>query len=109
MLTKLEDQIVMTVWKFRGKAYGVNVYDRLLELTGQKLAVGVIYANLDRLTRKGYLRSYMGEPTAVRGGMRKTYYKITPEGMNALAESKRIQDRIWDEYPGLAVSGGGEG
>lgn len=106
MLTKLEDQVLMTVWKFRGDAYGVNVYRHLETITEKKVAVGVVYFTLDRLAQRGYLRMHKGEPTAVRGGMRKKFYRITRKGIGALAESKAVHDRIWDAYDDLqAVAG----
>ena len=106
MLTKLEDQILMTVWKFQGKAYGVNVYQHLEKVTGTKVAVGVVYFTLDRLAQRGFLQTFKGEPTAVRGGMRKKYYKITPEGVKELNKSKEVHDRIWQEYDNLATISG---
>ena len=75
MLTKLEDQILLSVWKFKGKAYGINVYQHLEHMTQSKVAIGVVYFTLDRLAKRGYLESYKGEPTAVRGGMRKSITK----------------------------------
>ena len=106
MLTKLEDQILMTVWKFKGNAYGVNVYQHIQEAYEAKVAVGVVYFALDRLTKRGCLLSYKGEPTSVRGGMRKKYYEITDEGIKALAESKKANDRIWDEFENLDTAKG---
>ena len=58
MLTKLEDQILMTVWKFRGDAYGVNVYQHLEKVLDSKAAVGVVYLTLDRLTKRGFIQTY---------------------------------------------------
>ncbi|MGD9347978.1 MAG: PadR family transcriptional regulator [Candidatus Aminicenantes bacterium] len=98
MLTKLEDQILLSVWKFQGKAYGINVYQYLEKLTRSKVAIGVVYFALDRLSKRGYLESYKGEPTAVRGGMRKKYYRITQKGIEALKASKQVNDRIWSEF-----------
>jgi DNA-binding PadR family transcriptional regulator len=98
MLTKLEDQILLSVWKFQGKAYGINVYQHLEKLTRSKVAIGVVYFALDRLSKRGYLESYKGEPTAVRGGMRKKYYRITQKGIEALKASKKVNDRIWSEF-----------
>jgi len=103
MLTKLEDQILMTVWKFKGDAYGVNVYKHLEKILDSKAAVGVVYFTLDRLTKRGFLQTYKGEPTAVRGGMRKKYYKITQKGIDELAKSKGVHDRIWEGYGDLAT------
>ena len=99
MLTKLEDQILLSVWKFQGKAYGINVYQHLEQKIQSKVAIGVVYFALDRLAKRGHLESYKGEPTAVRGGMRKKYYRITQKGIEALAVSKKVNDRIWSEFP----------
>ena len=103
MLTKLEDQILTIVWKLEGEAYGVNVYQYLAKRSTSKLAVGVVYANLDRLTRKGLLHSTLGEPTAVRGGMRKTYYRITTPGMEALRQSMAETRLFIQEFSDLAL------
>ena len=100
MLTKLEDQILLSVWKFQGKAYGINVYQHLEKITQYNVAIGVVYFALDRLAKRGYLESYKGKPTAVRGGMRKKYYRITQKGLDALTASKKVSDRIWSEFPG---------
>ena len=95
MLTKLEDQILLTVLKFKSSAYGINVYQQLEKTTGSRVAVGVVYFALDRLEKRGLLESYKGEPTAVRGGMRKKFYKITAAGVEELMKSKKINDQVW--------------
>ena len=73
---------------------------------GGSIAMGVVYANLDRLVRKGYLQPYLGEPTAVRGGMRKKYFKVTQDGLKALIASKAVHDRIWDGYSDMILTEG---
>jgi len=101
MLTKLEDQILLTILKLKDQAYGIGIYQELEKVTGNKVAVGVIYFALDRLTKRGYLDARLGESTAVRGGMRKKFYKLTKAGMNALAKSKEVNDKLWEEYTEL--------
>jgi DNA-binding PadR family transcriptional regulator len=103
LLTKLEDQILMTVWRFQGNGYGVNIYQHLEKVLDSKISVGVVYLTLDRLAKRGFLQTYKGEPTAVRGGMRKKYFKITQKGIDALSKSKEAHDRIWNEYSDLAT------
>jgi PadR family transcriptional regulator, regulatory protein PadR len=98
MLTKLEDQILLSVWHLKDKAYGVSVYQLIEQETGNKVKIGVIYFALDRLTKRGLLKTRMGEPTAVRGGMRKKFYEITPEGSKALNKSKETIDQIWKDF-----------
>ncbi len=102
MLTKLEDQVLLTVWRFQGDAYGISVYQHLEKVTGSKVAIGVVYFALDRLSKRGLLKTYKGEPTAVRGGMRKKHYKITDEGISELDKSKKANDQLWDGFSGLA-------
>ena len=104
MITKLEEQILLTVLKFKGDAYGINVYQHLEEITGEKVAIGVIYFALDRLTKRGLLDSYKGEPTAVRGGMRKKYYKVTKEGIKDLKASKKVNDILWEDFSDLVTT-----
>jgi len=37
MLTKLEDQILLTVLKFEGTAYGINIYKHIEKITDSKM------------------------------------------------------------------------
>ena len=104
MLTKLEDQILLTAWKLRGQAYGVNVFQELQKINDIKVAVGVVYFALDRMTKRGLLQTYMGEPTAVRGGMRKKYYEITQQGIKELAKSMKVLEKVWEDYHGLTTA-----
>jgi DNA-binding PadR family transcriptional regulator len=98
MLTKLEDQILLSVWQLGQDAYGVRVYQHLEKTSDNKTQVGVVYFALDRLAKKGLLDTRIGEPTAVRGGMRKKYYQITDQGLIALKKSKETQDRVWKNF-----------
>ena len=101
MLTKLEDQVIMTVWKFKGEGYGVNIFQHLNEINEKRVTMGVIYDVLERLVKNGYVLAYTGEPTPVRGGMRKKYYKITEQGINELIKSKEINDKIMNGFTEL--------
>jgi DNA-binding PadR family transcriptional regulator len=47
-----------------------------------------VYATLDRLEAKGYVRSTVGEPTATRGGRGKRHFRIEAAGHRALKTSE---------------------
>ena len=94
-LTRPEEQILLTIYHLQDKAYLVNIRDRLKEITGKYLDVGTIYVPLKRLDHKGYLETYYGEPSAVRGGKAIKFYKLTAKGYKALAEMKQIQEQLW--------------
>jgi DNA-binding PadR family transcriptional regulator len=98
MLTKLEEQILMAVWRFDGKGYGVNIYQYLEKINEKKVTLGVVYDVMERLRKKGLLETFMGKPTPVRGGMRKKFYKITDEGIEDLARSKAMYDRYMQGF-----------
>jgi DNA-binding PadR family transcriptional regulator len=67
--------------------------------------VGALYSTLDRLEAKGYLHSRFADPTPLRGGRSKRYFRLTPEGLQALAHSKSVLDRMWE---GLPLKGGAD-
>lgn len=46
-------------------------------------------SNLDRLEGKGFVESWMGEPTEQRGGRSKRIYRVTSAGRRALADMDR--------------------
>jgi PadR family transcriptional regulator PadR len=101
MLTKLEELVLITVLKLGDEAYGIAIYKHIVKLTGNRVAVSSVYFPLERLVRRGFLHTFTGKPTAKRGGMRKTYYRITPEGIAALEENRALSNRAWEGIPEL--------
>lgn len=94
-LTRPEERILLTICHLQDKAYLVNIRDSLKDITGKYIDVGTIYVPLKRLEHRGYLQSYLGEPSAVRGGKAIKFYRLTAKGYKALSEMKRVQDRLW--------------
>ena len=54
---------------------------------GKSRPVGAVYVTLDRLERKGYLRSAIGGPTPERGGRPRRFYLVSRRGLAALRVS----------------------
>ena len=86
-LTALEQQIMLAIMGLHPDAYGVSIQDRIKDKTGKEPSVGSIYAALDRLEEKGFVKSRQGEPTAERGGRRKLYFTLTAPGQHTLKQS----------------------
>jgi PadR family transcriptional regulator PadR len=105
MLTKLEELILLSVWRLGENAYGTTIYRHLQSVTAKKLSLGGVYFPLERLSGQGYLRAYYGEATRARHGLSKKYYQLTQKGAEALNDIKRVNDIMWDGYPGLASVG----
>jgi len=106
MLTKLEELILLSVWKLGKTAYGTTIYKHIRDITGKNLSLGGVYFPLDRLVKNGYLNSFKGEATEERRGLSKRYYELSGQGITALNELKRINIEMWKGYPGISFSTG---
>lgn len=104
MLTKLEELILLSVWRLKENAYGTTIFRHIQSVTEKKLSLGGVYFPLDRLTKQGYLRAYYGSATEERKGLSKRYYQLTEKGSEALNDAKRVQDIMWSGYAGKALS-----
>jgi DNA-binding PadR family transcriptional regulator len=86
-LSTLEQQVLLAVIGLHPDAYGVSIADHIERRAGYEPSVGSIYAAIDRLEQKGYVKSRQGESTATRGGRAKLYVTITAPGEVALKQS----------------------
>ena len=108
LLTKLEELILISVWRLEDNAYGTTIFKHIKEITGKKLSLGGVYFPLDRLVKKGFLESFIGEATGERRGLSKRYYMLTDKGFAALEDIKRMNETMWAGYPDLSYSTGGK-
>ncbi len=104
ILTKLEELILLSVWRLGDNAYGTSIYKHIVKVTGRKISLGGVYFPLDRLSKEGYLSAYIGDPTPERKGLSKRYYLVTKKGIKALEDIKRVNEIMWDGFPELALS-----
>lgn len=90
------EQLVMTaILKCGQNAYGVTIHDTVETLSGGKtVALGAVYATLDRLEDKGLIASWLADPTPERGGRSKRHYRLESNGERALRESALTARRI---------------
>ncbi len=100
-LTKFEEQILLSVWKLQDDAYGISIYQHIRKVTKKNMAIGGIYFPLERLVKRGFLEAIKGEPTPVRGGQSKRYYRLTEEGIKELVKSRETHEAFWKELPDL--------
>jgi DNA-binding PadR family transcriptional regulator len=89
LLGELEQLVLLAVVRQDGAGYAVSLRDEIEERTGIALGRGSVYVTLDRLHRKGYLTSRMGDPTPERGGKARRTFAITAAGRRALAAAER--------------------
>lgn len=98
-LGEFEEVILLLVGILEQEAYALKVADEFESQTGRKVSIGATHSTLDRLSKKGFLTSEMGKPTALRGGRRKRIYTISASGQRALTASKELRTSLWNQYP----------
>ena len=96
ILTRSEEFLLLAVVRLGDRAYPVSIFDEIVETTGSSLTLGAIYFPLQRLEKRGFLTSSLGDPTADRSGKSKRYYLATKEGLQALAITRKAQERMWE-------------
>ena len=104
-LGEFEEVVLLTIAALLDEAYSVAICDHIAEQTGRKVKLGVVHAVLNRMEKKGYIQSELGEPTSARGGKRKRFFKITHAGKVALLNSKEQRDRLWHAIPQSIFNG----
>ncbi|MEM9985276.1 MAG: helix-turn-helix transcriptional regulator [Bacteroidota bacterium] len=65
--------------------------------TGKTITTGAVHAALQRLEKKGYLNSNMGEATAQRGGRRKRLFELTVAGSSILQQVRTVRESLWSK------------
>ena len=104
LLTRVEEMILLAVHHLDDNAYGITIREYIETLTDKRFSVGAIYVPLERLAKRGYLTTTMGNPTPERGGRSKKFYKITVKGVTALQETKKLHDAMWANATNLEAS-----
>ena len=98
-LGELELMVLLALVRLGDEAYGVPISKELLNLAGRDVALGSVYAALERLEQKEFVTSTLGEPTAERGGRAKRYFRVTPAGLRALKETRKALTNLWSGVP----------
>jgi PadR family transcriptional regulator PadR len=91
--------VLLALLRVGDEAYGVPIAEAIEESSGRDVALGSVYVTLGRLENKGLVASQVGEPTAVRGGRAKTYFRITAAGLRAVRHAQRTLTNLWSSAP----------
>ena len=82
-------------------AYGMTVRREVEERTDRAVSLGAVYATLDRLENKGYLKSKKRKAGAKRQGKAKRLFEVKPSGLAALRNTLDCVERMRKGLPEL--------
>jgi PadR family transcriptional regulator PadR len=91
---EFEELVILAILQLGNDTYGVPIREVLEEATGRMVSVGALYTTLDRLEKKGMIKSRTGKPTAERGGRAKRYFQVKASGISAIREASRARNAI---------------
>ena len=102
-LGEFEEILLLLVGILDDESYTLRITQEFKTQTGRTLSLGSTHSTLKRLEDKGFLDSYLGEPSKIRGGRRKRIFTITAFGVRALEESKSLRLALWRRFPGFSI------
>ena len=94
-LGEFEQLVLLAIVHLQGEAYGIPIVEEIERRTGRSVARAAVYVALRRLEEKGFVSSWMGDPTPERGGKGRRYVKIEAEGARALREARHVAESMW--------------
>ena len=104
-LGELEQLLLLSILHLDDEAYAKRIREHLRESVGRDVSLGTIYVCLTRLEKKSWARSWLADPTPVRGGRAKRFYEVTAAGREALQRSKDALSSLWQ---GIEIGAGGK-
>jgi DNA-binding PadR family transcriptional regulator len=103
-LGEFEQLVLLAILHLRKEAYGIPIAEEIRRRAGREVSRAAVYITLRRLEEKGLVSSWIGEPTAERGGKGRRYVKVAASGLQALRESRLVSDRMWRGIDPVSLS-----
>lgn len=95
-LGHFEELVLLAVLRLGEHAYGAKIRQTVAEATERDVSIGAIYFTLDKLERKGFIKSWQGEATPERGWRAKRYFRVEGTGVQALNDTHSVRNRLVD-------------
>ena len=94
-LGEFEQVVLLAVARLDADAYGMRIREEIEQRAGRQASIGAVYATLERLASKNFVREGEVPGGAERSGLARRFYRITPAGKAALENARDLQARMW--------------
>jgi len=94
-LGEFEHIVLLAIVRIGDGVYGVPIVEEIERRTGRRVAPAAVYITLRRLEYKGFVTSWLGDPTPERGGKARRYVRITRAGGESLRAARQVIDQMW--------------
>jgi DNA-binding PadR family transcriptional regulator len=93
LLGEVEQIVLLVILRLGEGTYAVPIREELRR-NGVDLSRGSVYVTLDRLERKGFVRSWFDDPTPEPGGKARRCFAIQRDGLAALRTNQKLLRRL---------------
>src|SRR5262249_18029965 len=100
-LGEFEHLLLLACLRLGDRAYAPAILEELERRTGKAPSAGSMYVTLDRLERKGLIRSRLADAIGGRGGRPRRYVSVTARGLKELRSSRAAFIKLWRGIEGL--------
>jgi DNA-binding PadR family transcriptional regulator len=94
MLGEFEYLLLTAAARLGDDAYGAAMRQEIEAATRRNCSIGALYTTLDRLEAKGFIKTWMGDPTPQRGGRPKRMVRVTAKGVQAATDFYNAVTRV---------------
>ena len=97
-LGEFEHVVLLALMRLGQDAYGTTIRREIESNTGRSVSVGALYSALERLERRGFVGTRIGDPSPERGGRARRYYRLKAPGQQALEHSRTVLMQMWKGF-----------
>jgi DNA-binding PadR family transcriptional regulator len=95
ILGSFEQAVLLAIVRLESGAYGRAILKEVQVRLERDVAAGAVQATLERLERKGLVRSKVGSGTPIRDGRARRFYTVLSDGLRALDDARKTHETIW--------------
>ena len=99
ILGSFEQAVLLAIVRLDDGAYGRAILNEVEMRLERDVAAGAVQATLERLERKGLVRSRLGSGTPIRDGRARRFYTVLAEGLRALNDARKTHESVWRGFP----------
>jgi PadR family transcriptional regulator PadR len=95
-LGDLEEIVLLAVARCEPESYGMRIRQEIEDQSGRSVAIGAVYAVLERLEEKAYIRPMTPPAAGQRDPRARRFFAVTAAGARAARETAALRDRLWN-------------
>src|SRR3954466_12195290 len=95
VLGAFEPAVLLALVRLGEEAYGRAIRREVEARLARNVSAGAVHATLERLERKGLVASDLGSGTPIRAGRPRRVYRLKPDGLRALNQTRETLDSLW--------------